>query len=108
MCWAFSRRVSSLPLRAGPDVVGHGRTIRVWLPAYVVLSLAGAALLVITPGEVFDRIVPYLVASDVLSAVRFYSLRLPLLLGLNGLRYFGGRQSAGSPNQRARWSSRSG
>ncbi len=53
----------SSALRAGPDVVGHGRTIRVWLPAYVAFSLAGAALLVITPGAVFDRIVPYLVAT---------------------------------------------
>jgi uncharacterized membrane protein YfcA len=52
----------SSALRAGPDVVGHGRTIRTWLPGYVALSLAGAALLVVTPREVFDRIVPYLVA----------------------------------------------
>ena len=53
----------SSALRAGPDVVGHGRTIRAWLPASVALSLAGAALLVVTPGEVFDRIVPFLVAA---------------------------------------------
>ncbi len=53
----------SSALRARPDVAGHGRTIRAWLPAYVALSLAGAALLVMTPGGVFDRIVPYLVAA---------------------------------------------
>lgn len=53
-------------LRAGPDVVGHGRTIRTWLPATVVLSLAGAGLLVVTPSGVFDRIVPFLVAAGAL------------------------------------------
>ena len=50
-------------LRAGPDVTGHGRTLRVWGPACVLLSLAGAILLVVTPGAVFDRIVPFLVAA---------------------------------------------
>ncbi|WGL51368.1 sulfite exporter TauE/SafE family protein [Nocardioides sp. BP30] len=56
----------SSALRAGPDVVGRGHAIRAWLPAYVALSLAGAALLVLTPGRVFDRIVPYLVATGAL------------------------------------------
>jgi len=49
-------------LRAGPDVAGHGRTLRIWGPACVLLSLAGAVLLVVTPGTVFNRIVPFLVA----------------------------------------------
>jgi len=49
-------------LQAGPDVAGHGKTLRIWGPACVLLSLAGAVLLVVTPGEVFDRIVPFLVA----------------------------------------------
>ncbi|WP_443069960.1 sulfite exporter TauE/SafE family protein [Subtercola sp. YIM 133946] len=50
-------------LRAGPDVTGHSRTIRTWLPPTVVFSLAGAVLLVVTPSDVFDRVVPFLVAA---------------------------------------------
>jgi uncharacterized protein len=53
----------SSALRAGPDLIGHGRTLRTWLPAAVACSLAGAVLLVLTPGAVFDRIVPWLVAA---------------------------------------------
>lgn len=49
-------------LRASPDLVGHSRTLRSWLPPTVVFSLGGAILLVVTPGEVFDRVVPFLVA----------------------------------------------
>jgi uncharacterized membrane protein YfcA len=49
--------------RAVPDVAGHGRTLRIWGPACVLMSLAGAVLLVVTPGQVFDRIVPLLVAA---------------------------------------------
>jgi uncharacterized membrane protein YfcA len=47
--------------RAAPDVAGHGATMRRWAVVSVVCSLAGAVLLVVTPGEVFDRIVPFLV-----------------------------------------------
>lgn len=50
-------------LRSGPDTVGHAGTFRAWLPSSVALSLAGAVLLVVTPGAVFDRVVPYLVAT---------------------------------------------
>lgn len=50
-------------LRAGPDVAGHGRTLRLWGPACMLLSLTGAVLLVVTPGAAFDRIVPFLVAA---------------------------------------------
>ncbi len=49
--------------RAAPDIGGHGATIRRWAPASVLLSLAGAILLVAAPGEVFDRVVPFLVAA---------------------------------------------
>jgi uncharacterized membrane protein YfcA len=49
--------------RAGPDIAGHTRTLKVWLPPAVLFSLSGAALLVATPGEVFDRVVPFLVAA---------------------------------------------
>lgn len=52
---------ASSALRAGPDVVGHGRTLRRWLPPTVVFSLVGAVLLVVTPTTVFDRVVPFLV-----------------------------------------------
>jgi uncharacterized membrane protein YfcA len=50
-------------LRAGPDVAGHSRTLKVWLPPTVIFSLGGAVLLVLTPGAVFDRVVPFLVAT---------------------------------------------
>lgn len=50
-------------LRAAPDLAGHSRTLRVWLPPTVLFSLAGAVLLVVTPSGVFDRVVPFLVAT---------------------------------------------
>jgi uncharacterized membrane protein YfcA len=50
-------------LRAGPDIAGHGRTLRTWVPPMVALSLGGAVLLVLTPGSTFARIVPFLVAA---------------------------------------------
>jgi uncharacterized membrane protein YfcA len=50
-------------LRAGPDIDGHSRTLRVWTPPTVVLSFVGAVLLVSTPSDTFDRIVPFLVAA---------------------------------------------
>ena len=34
---------ASSALRAEPDVAGHGRTLRRWVPLTVVLSLAGRA-----------------------------------------------------------------
>ncbi len=48
--------------QAGPDLHGHGPTVRRWLPTYAGVSLAGAVVLVLTPRGVFDRVVPYLVA----------------------------------------------
>jgi len=53
--------------RAAPDVAGQGRVIRRWMPASVALSLAGAVLLVVTPGSVFGRVVPFLVAAGSLT-----------------------------------------
>jgi uncharacterized membrane protein YfcA len=53
----------SSALRAGPDIAGHASTLKRWLPPTILLSLGGAALLVVTPGHVFDRIVPFLVAA---------------------------------------------
>ena len=50
-------------LRAGPDVVGHRATLRRWIPVAVTGSLAGAILLLVTPADVFGRIVPFLVAA---------------------------------------------
>lgn len=52
---------ASSALRAGPDVGGHGATLRRWVPLTVAFSLAGAVLLVVTPTGVFDRVVPFLV-----------------------------------------------
>ena len=51
----------SSALRAGPDVRGHTRTLRRWVPLMVVGSAAGAVLLVLTPTGLFDRLVPFLV-----------------------------------------------
>jgi uncharacterized protein len=50
-------------LRARPDISGHGRTLRSWIPLTVPFSLGGAVLLILTPGEVFARVVPFLVAT---------------------------------------------
>ena len=53
----------SSALRAGPDVTGSAGTLRRWLPPVVLCSVGGAVLLVVTPGAVFDRVVPFLVAA---------------------------------------------
>lgn len=50
-------------LRAGPDLVGHRPTLARWIPVAVVGALVGAVLLLITPPDLFGRIVPFLVAS---------------------------------------------
>jgi uncharacterized membrane protein YfcA len=47
--------------RAVPDVSGHGATVRRWAGVGALCSSAGAILLVVTPGRVFDRVVPFLV-----------------------------------------------
>lgn len=52
--------------RAAPDIAGHGRTIWWWLPPSVLFSFAGAVLLVVTPAQSFDRIVPFLVLAGAL------------------------------------------
>ncbi|MCU1513256.1 MAG: sulfite exporter TauE/SafE family protein [Microbacteriaceae bacterium] len=52
----------SSALRAAPDIRGHSHTLRVWLPPTMLLSLGGAALLLVTPSGVFDHVVPFLVA----------------------------------------------
>ncbi len=49
--------------RAAPDISGHAGTLRRWLPPMVLLSLAGAVVLVMTPGSIFARVVPFLVAT---------------------------------------------
>ena len=51
----------SSALRAAPDLAGHSSTVRAWLPPTVLLSFIGAVLLVVTPPDVFDLVVPYLV-----------------------------------------------
>ncbi|WP_298226393.1 sulfite exporter TauE/SafE family protein [Gryllotalpicola sp.] len=53
-------------LQSRLELAGHGRTLRRWMPLAVVFSLAGAILLVTTPASVFDRIVPFLVATGAL------------------------------------------
>lgn len=94
--------------RAAPDVVGHGGTIRRWASASVLFSLAGAVLLVVTPGQVFDRIVPFLVLAGSLilllqpSITRWQHARgqawnRPATLGgLGGVSLYNGYFGAGS------------
>lgn len=53
-------------LRAGPDLVGHRRTLQRWIPVAVGGALVGAVLLLVTPADVFGRIVPFLVATGAL------------------------------------------
>jgi len=54
---------SGAVLRAGGDVAGHRDALREWMAITIVCSLGGAVLLVLTPAGVFDRIVPFLVAT---------------------------------------------
>ncbi|GAA2753633.1 sulfite exporter TauE/SafE family protein [Amnibacterium kyonggiense] len=53
----------SSALSSGQDVAGSGRVLGRWMPPIVLGSTAGAVLLVVTPGGVFDRVVPFLVAA---------------------------------------------
>jgi uncharacterized membrane protein YfcA len=94
--------------RAAPDVAGHGATIRRWAAVSVVFSLAGALLLVVTPGEVFDRIVPFLVLAGSLilllqpvvsrwQRARAHVWSRPVVLGcLGGVALYNGYFGAGS------------
>ena len=50
-------------LRAGPDVAGHRDALSRWMTVTIVFSVGGALLLIATPGEVFDRVVPFLIAT---------------------------------------------
>ena len=54
---------ASSALRARPDLGGHATTLRRWLPVTVLLSVAGAVLLVATPTRTFDAVVSLLVAT---------------------------------------------
>lgn len=94
--------------RAAPDIAGHGETIRRWAPVSVVFSLAGAVLLVVTPGEVFDRIVPFLVLAGSLilllqpaitrwQEARGHAWNRPAIFGgLGGVALYNGYFGAGS------------
>jgi len=94
--------------RAAPDLVGHGATIRRWTPLSVLFSLAGAVLLVATPGELFDRIVPFLVLAGSLilllqpSITRWQEARghswskAATVSGLGGVALYNGYFGAGS------------
>jgi hypothetical protein len=55
--------------RAAPGITGQGPAIRRWMPVSITLSLAGAVLLVVTPGSVFGRVVPFLVAAGSLALI---------------------------------------
>ena len=99
---------ASSATRAAPDVAGHGETIKRFLPFSIVLSLVGAVVLVLTPGHVFDRIVPFLVAAGALivllqprisrwQADHEHTLgRGQVLAGLGGVALYNGYFGAGS------------
>lgn len=94
--------------RAAPDITGHGETLRRWTAVSVVFSLAGAVLLVVTPGAVFDRIVPFLVFAGSLTVLVQPAVtrwqrarqhvwnRLVVLGGLGGVALYNGYFGAGS------------
>jgi uncharacterized protein len=50
-------------VRARGDVRDHRGTLREWMPITIAFSIAGAGLLIYTPGKVFDRVVPFLIAA---------------------------------------------
>jgi uncharacterized membrane protein YfcA len=50
-------------LRARPELTGHRATLRRWIPVAVAGSTLGAVLLLVTPADLFSRIVPFLVAA---------------------------------------------
>lgn len=49
-------------LSSRPELRGQGPWLRRWTPLVIAGSAAGAALLLLTPATVFDRIVPFLIA----------------------------------------------
>ena len=99
---------SSSAARAAPDLSGHGATLRAWLPLAVVMSLAGAVVLVLTPGRIFDRIVPFLVAAGALIVLlqpgisrwqeehQLAWTRPRVAVGLSGVALYNGYFGAGS------------
>ncbi len=50
-------------LGSRPELRGQGRQLLRWAPLAVAGSAAGAALLLVTPESVFDRVVPFLLAA---------------------------------------------
>lgn len=94
--------------RAAPDIAGQGPAIRRWMPVSITLSLAGAVLLVVTPGSVFGRVVPFLVAAGSLALIMQPRIskwqeenkhawgRTAVFGGLGGLSVYNGYFGAGS------------
>jgi uncharacterized membrane protein YfcA len=94
--------------RAAPDITGQGATIRRWMPVSITMSVAGAILLVVTPGGVFGRVVPFLVAAGSLILLLQSRIsrwqeandhawgRAAVLGGLGGVSVYNGYFGAGS------------
>ena len=94
--------------RAAPDIAGQAATIRRWLPVSITMSAAGAVLLVVTPGAVFARVVPFLVAAGSLILLAQPRIsrwqeenehpwgRVAVLGGLGGVSVYNGYFGAGS------------
>jgi hypothetical protein len=95
--------------RAAPGITGQGATIRRWLPVSITMSLAGAVLLVVTPGAVFGRVVPFLVAAGSLILLmqprisrwqqeneHAWGRAAAVLSGLGGVSVYNGYFGAGS------------
>jgi uncharacterized membrane protein YfcA len=56
---------------ARPDLAGQGRRVRAILPAIVAGTLCGSVILLVTPREVFDLVVPFLLlAAAVMMALQ--------------------------------------
>jgi uncharacterized protein len=95
-------------LRAGPDIAGHGQTLREWIAVTIVFSLGGAVLLILTPAGVFDDVVPFLVAigslgllcqpviASRLSLRGAHLGRAPVLFFAGGIAIYNGYFGAGS------------
>ncbi|GAA0382098.1 UPF0721 transmembrane protein [Acrocarpospora corrugata] len=60
-CWPGSALASQ------PELVGHGRWLRRWVPLSALGGAAGSLLLLSTPPGLFARVVPFLVAAGSLA-----------------------------------------
>jgi uncharacterized membrane protein YfcA len=72
-----------------PELEGQGRRLVLLAVAAVLGGAAGAALLLFTPPDAFERIVPWLIAG---AALAILVQRPPAELALEGMRHHAGRR----------------